>query len=144
MSLLIDTLRKEKAELEAVRHRARSTRRAARTRHLTEKLMKDLAELEPKLAPDGDIHICDGENFYCRILVDASGYRLARYEDTDASGAASTFTSDHEDRERLIRCVIDHLPHDMVQRLSMRIEPRTPLQVFADKLIDSWHKLKSL
>ncbi len=144
MSLLTDTLRKEMAEVEAVRHKADSARRADQTKRLTDKLMKDLVELEPKMAPNGDIHISDGDNFYCRILVDSTGYRLARYKDTDASGAASTFTPDHEDRERLIRCIIDHLPHDMVQRLSMKIKPRSPLQIIADKLIDSWHKLKSL
>ncbi|OOZ40351.1 hypothetical protein [Solemya elarraichensis gill symbiont] len=144
MSLLIDTIRKEQAEVETVRHKAESARRAAHARRLTEELMKDLAELEPKLAPNGDIHISDGDNFYCRILVDSTGYRIARYEDTDDSGAASTFTPDHEDKERLIRSVIDHLPHDVVQRLSMKIEPRSPLQVIADMFVDSWYKLKSL
>jgi hypothetical protein len=144
MSLLTDTLRKEMAEVEAVRHKADSARRADQTKRLTDKLMKDLVELEPKMAPNGDIHISDGNNFYCRILVDSTGYRLARYKDTDASGAASTFTPDHEDRERLIRCIIDHLPHDVVRRLTMRIEPRSPLHVIADMLTSRWYKLKSL
>lgn len=140
MSLLTDTIKKEKANV--AWPEAKRIRHAAKAKQLTKKLMADLVELEPKLAPNGDIHISDSNNFYCRILVDSSGYRIAHYEDTDASGASPTFLPNKKDKERLIHSIIIHLPQEMVQKLSMKAETKPLRQTIADLMHKGWGKLK--